>query len=180
MCRALLFAALLATAGPAQADITMRMAQIGIGSTVVMVNSEGQSFTHVHQGRKDGLYELRSFEGRNRSGTYLGSMFLDDKGQIVRQVAPNGDVVEFRPHRCMRTEGTCRYTRIEVDGTREERLRVTTPTDDGFLYMIANDEGIVIEGEVTLDRMGWSRSGWFRNRVTGRRVELQMLRSVYK
>lgn len=175
-----MLAALMIAAGQGRADITMRMTEIGIGSTVVMVNSEGQSFTHVHHGRKDGLYELRSFEGRNRSGTYLGSIFMDAKGQIVRQVAPNGDVIEFRPHRCMRTEGTCRYTRVAADGSREERVRITTPTEDGFLYMIANEDGVVLEGEVELDHMGWSRSGWFRNRLTGKKVELRMLKSVYK
>lgn len=177
---ALLVAILAHTTAANAQDISFKMKEIAKGSTVTIRNSDGKIFTHQHLGKINNTYAYKTFSGRQASGDPLGTYFANERGELTRSEDRNGAVTRWKPHRCMRTLGQCRYTRILPDGSRQKRIRVTEATKDGFKYAIYENSGeLVLSGWAKIDKFGWSKQGAYKT-VGGKTVSLKMLASDYR
>lgn len=177
---AFLVAVILQAAAVDAQDISIKMQEITRGSTVTIRNSDGKVYTHQHLGKIRGVYAFRTFSGRRAKGHPLGTYFTNVRGELMRAEDRNGAVTKWEPHKCMRTLGQCRYTRILPDGTRQKRTRITEATEDGFRYAIYEDSGeLVLSGWAKIDQFGWSVRGAYKPNG-GKRISLRMLASDYQ
>ncbi|MDU8910729.1 hypothetical protein [Aestuariicoccus sp. MJ-SS9] len=178
--RALLLAALttlIATASTA--DIAWKADRIAPGSVMVL-DSDGDVFTHVRRASDTGLFRFDAYAGHGKAADYVGSYLTNARGEIVRQIDADGKVTSYAPHRCQRSVGKCSYTITHADGFQEARTRVTRDTGGVLEYREYGLDGLIGSGRLTLDAMGTTLSGWRKDHQTGQTTRIRQIAAAYR
>jgi len=135
---------------------------------------------HQHLGKSGRGYAFRTFVAEGQKPVLISTSFTDQNDRLIRQEYANGNVHRYRPHRCSRIVGTCRFTKIEPDGSKRSRVLTGTVSGDTYTYQIEEvTGGLVVRGEIKVDQFGWTREGKVV-RPDGKVVRLSQVSSDYK
>lgn len=161
-------------------DISKKMSLIAPGSTVVMKNSDGDSFTQLFLGKHGDHYVYQTFAGTRAKGEPLRTTYTLENGNEVFEVGAFGEVTRYEPHNCMRTLGKCRFVTYLPDSNGVRYRRQTKAVSGGFEFSLFVDKNdLVISGRAMLDKMGIAKSGVF-SVPNGPGFSVRILRSKYK
>lgn len=139
------------------------------GDYVVINQTQAGRVTHVFMGKVGNAYVIESYKGKVKPGERDFTTYLDQDGNYLKFVYPDGSMYKYQPHDCKRVLGTCRYTEIAPDGTRQKLTHVARAIRGGFEFQVLHEDGEVkLEGQVMLDEHGNAGDGFTRG---GSRVE---------
>lgn len=135
-----------------------------VGDVITIDQGKNGLISHVFAGKFGRLFALDSYRGRVADSKPIFRRLLDRNGNYVKWVRADGYEVRYEPHDCKRTLGKCIYTKIQPDGVREVRQRITKPTKRGFSFNEYDQNGNrLFGGKFELDQRGVAGDG----KITG-------------
>lgn len=164
-------------------DITWHLGKFGPGSYVIIKttgNGSNSTYRHLYQGKSGKLHMVATTVGKNGAKKPVFVSYMDDMGNVVKVVRPDGSAIRYVPHDCKRVEGACQYTEIRENGQRSKFLRVNTPEPGGFSFKIFDTSKKLIRyGEQKVDKFGTAGDGWQKGQ-NGENYRYKETEAVYK
>ena len=128
-----------------------------VGSVLVYDGTIGETSIR-YLGQDGDLYRFAKHIGGEADDPATSTFWLDRKGQTVRVIEDDGEILRFEPHDCSRTRGECHYAFHSELGSqtfRRQNERQGRSWRYRIFWIIAPDvERVSMEGEVTIDRYG--------------------------
>ena len=91
-------------------DIGVQFSKIPVGTQMFYVGADGDKWTDIYKGVKNGQYLVERRSGHNPNGPIIHREFFDKQGRLVLIRGKRGLRVSYKPFSCLYQYGKCKHT----------------------------------------------------------------------